>query len=258
MRERPTTPWALPMCSPDLSRNRSLSPSEGLRERRRPPARPGSSVRPPAAAEAGETETFAERHAQLGDHHWRRKRWIAVAREAANLRAALDTLSRYARRGASSVRRPVAFWLRRIDLTEARRLDEALAGAPERTTLRADALLGRGRDRLPQWRLSPAGRPRRGELRVASAIGDAAPSAGHSSPWGSSAWHGRGRWRDALARAGAGPDATGGLRTRGAICVSHSESPLDPGRSRRCRGAAVRAPSSSARLPLARADISPS
>src|SRR5439155_19399872 len=94
---------------------------------------------------AGESFQLAERHA----------RWaLALAEEergsprldldAANLRAALDTL--LARAPGDALRFCVAlwpFWLRRIDLHEARRrFDEALAAAPERTALRAAALVG--------------------------------------------------------------------------------------------------------------------
>jgi predicted ATPase len=94
--------------------------------------------------EAGET-------AALADHH---ARWaVALAeraqdsprldRESANLRAALDTL--LAREPDTALRFCVAlmpFWLRRIDLEEAkRRFATALEGSPERTRLRADALI---------------------------------------------------------------------------------------------------------------------
>jgi predicted ATPase len=94
--------------------------------------------------EAGET-------AALADHH---ARWaVALAeraqdsprldRESANLRAALDTL--LAREPDTALRFCVAlmpFWLRRIDLEEAkRRFATALEGSPERTRLRAVALI---------------------------------------------------------------------------------------------------------------------
>ena len=94
-------------------------------------------------AEAGEREVLAMRHA----------RWaLALAeaargspeldRDAANLRAALDTLA--ARDPQESLRMCVAlwpFWLRRIDLSEAqRRLAAALAAAPAPTPLRVAAL----------------------------------------------------------------------------------------------------------------------
>jgi predicted ATPase len=64
-------------------------------------------------------------------------------RDAANLRAALDTLLE--RRPHDALRLCVAllpFWMRRIDLHDAkRRFGDALTGAPERTALRAEALL---------------------------------------------------------------------------------------------------------------------
>ena len=64
-------------------------------------------------------------------------------RDAANLRAGLDTLIE--RDPAAALRLCVALWpmwMRRIDLHEAeRRLGQALAAAPERTALRAKALL---------------------------------------------------------------------------------------------------------------------
>src|SRR5262249_45715943 len=64
-------------------------------------------------------------------------------REAANLRLALETLLAGAPRDAlrfCAVLLP--FWLRRIDLHEAHaRFEDALAAAPERSLLRAQALL---------------------------------------------------------------------------------------------------------------------
>ncbi|MGN6169004.1 MAG: ATP-binding protein [Solirubrobacteraceae bacterium] len=94
--------------------------------------------------DAGETSVLADRHA----------RWaLAVAEEehgsqrldgdVGNLRVALDTLLETEPQGA--LRLCVAlwpFWMRRIDLHEAqRRFDEALGATPERTVLRATALL---------------------------------------------------------------------------------------------------------------------
>ena len=96
-------------------------------------------------AAGGEVETLADRHA----------RWVlALAeqergsprldRETANLRAGLRAL--LAVSPADALRLCVAltpFWLRRIELDEAkRRFAEALAANPEHTTLRAEALLG--------------------------------------------------------------------------------------------------------------------
>jgi predicted ATPase len=126
--------------------------------------------------EAGETAALFERHA----------RWaIALAeaqrssprldREAANLRAALDGLLE--RDPGDALRLCVAlwpFWLRRIDLHEAqRRFDEALAAAPERTALRAQALLAAAAIDFRSGALS-RGLPHAEEsYAVASEIGDA-------------------------------------------------------------------------------------
>jgi predicted ATPase len=94
--------------------------------------------------DAGELPALAERHA----------RWaLALAqrgadsrrleRERPNLRTAFDTL--LARDPSDALRLCVAlasFWLARIELEEGkRRFAEALAAAPERTLLRAEALL---------------------------------------------------------------------------------------------------------------------
>jgi predicted ATPase len=125
--------------------------------------------------EAGEAAVLADRHA----------RWaLTVAeaqrssprldRDAANLRAALDTL--HERAPGDALRLCVAlgpFWLRRIDLHEAqRRFDEALAAAPDRTAFRAQALLaaaaiGYRSGALP-WGLAHA----QESHAVASEIGD--------------------------------------------------------------------------------------
>ncbi len=95
-------------------------------------------------AEAGETAALAERHARWALARAEEDRSSPrLDRDAANLRVALDTLLE--RSPADALRMCVAlwpFWLRRIDLHEAqRRFGEALAGAPEPTTLRARALL---------------------------------------------------------------------------------------------------------------------
>lgn len=93
--------------------------------------------------EAGETTAIAERHASWALAFAEQERDSPLLdREAANLRAALDTL--LAHEPHDALRFCVAlwpFWLRRIDLDEAqRRFAEALAAAPERTALRAEAL----------------------------------------------------------------------------------------------------------------------
>jgi predicted ATPase len=94
--------------------------------------------------EAGETTTLAARHAQWAIAVVEREREPGrLEREAANLRAALDTL--VARSPDEALRFCIAltsFWLVRIELDEARRrFEQALAAAPARTRLRADALL---------------------------------------------------------------------------------------------------------------------
>ncbi len=126
-------------------------------------------------AEAGEIAALADRHA-----HWA----LALAeeergsprldRDAANLRTALDTLLRSSPEGA--LRCCVAlwpFWLRRIDLHLAqRRFDDALAAAPERTALRARALLAAAAIDYRSGALA-RGVPRAEESRaLASEIGD--------------------------------------------------------------------------------------
>ena len=95
--------------------------------------------------EAGETYVLAGRHAGWALALAERERGSPrLDRDAANLRLALDTLLE--RAPSDAMRLCVAlwqFWLRRIDLHEAqRRFDEALAIAPQRTALRAEALLG--------------------------------------------------------------------------------------------------------------------
>jgi hypothetical protein len=94
--------------------------------------------------EAGELVRLAERHADWALRLAERERDSArLEREAANLRSSFDTLLTRAPRDA--LRLCVAltpFWLGRIELEEAkRRLGEALAATPERTPLRAAALL---------------------------------------------------------------------------------------------------------------------
>ena len=111
-------------------------------------------------------------------------------RDAANLRAALDTL--LARAPGDALRLCVAllpFWLRRIDLHEAqRRFDEALAAAPERTSSAGEALLAAAAIDLRSGALAAGARARRGEPR--GRRGDRRParaSGGRSSSSASSA-----------------------------------------------------------------------
>jgi len=94
--------------------------------------------------DAGETAALAGRHAAWALELTERERDSPLLDpEAANLRAALDTL--LAREPRDALRFCVAlwpFWLRRIELEEARRrFAAALDAAPERTALRAEALL---------------------------------------------------------------------------------------------------------------------
>jgi predicted ATPase len=93
---------------------------------------------------AGERGALAERHSRWALATAEREgRSPGLDREAPNLRAAHDAL--LAREPQEALRYCVAlspFWLRRIDLQEGqRRLSESLAAAPERTALRAAALL---------------------------------------------------------------------------------------------------------------------
>ena len=93
---------------------------------------------------SGEAEALGKRHAQWALALFEREPGAArLDREAANLRAALDTLATTDPTGA--LRLCVAlmpFWLRRIDLDEAhRRFDASLKAAPQTTALRAEALL---------------------------------------------------------------------------------------------------------------------
>jgi predicted ATPase len=93
--------------------------------------------------ESAEGPALADRHAAWALALAEQERDSRVLdSEAANLRAALDTLLE--RTPAEALRLCVAlwpFWMRRIDLDEAqRRFEDALAAAPERTLLRAEAL----------------------------------------------------------------------------------------------------------------------
>jgi predicted ATPase len=125
--------------------------------------------------DAGEASALSIRHA-----HWA----LALAeftadtraldREAANLRAALDTLAQID--PVDSLRLCaflLPFWLRRIDLEEADRcFTDALDAVPERTPLRAEALLAASAIRLRAG--TTAGGHARAEesLEVAVEVGD--------------------------------------------------------------------------------------
>ena len=94
--------------------------------------------------EAGEADVLAGRHARWALALAQRRRTSPkLDRDAANLRVALDLL--LARDPPAALALCVAlspFWLRRIELEEARRrFAVALAAAPELTPLRAEALL---------------------------------------------------------------------------------------------------------------------
>lgn len=98
----------------------------------------------------------------------------ALDREAANLRAAVDTL--LAVDPDNALRLCVLlwpFWLRRIDLSEGdRRLSEALDAAPQRTLLRADALLARAALQMRAGNLVDGAAFVRESLDIAVEIGD--------------------------------------------------------------------------------------
>lgn len=126
--------------------------------------------------EAGETAALADRHAgwalALAEEERGSQR---LDRDAANLRAALDAL--LDRAPTDALRFCVAlwpFWMRRIDLHEAqRRFDEALAGAPERTALRAQALLAAAAVDFRSGALSRGLSLAEESYAVASELGDA-------------------------------------------------------------------------------------
>ncbi len=97
--------------------------------------------------DAGETAALAERHARWALAVAQRQRESPrLDRDAANLRAALDLLLE--RDPPTALRLCVAllpFWLRRIELGEAkRRFAEALDAAPGLTPVRVEALLAAG------------------------------------------------------------------------------------------------------------------
>ena len=93
--------------------------------------------------DAGETAALADCHARWALALAERGDSAQLDRESANLRAALDTLLE--REPETALRFCVAltpFWLRRIELEEAkRRFATALEAAPERTLLQAETLL---------------------------------------------------------------------------------------------------------------------
>jgi predicted ATPase len=126
--------------------------------------------------DAGETSMLADRHARwalaLAKEEGGSRR---LDRDVANLRAALDTL--LDSEPVDALRLCVAlwpFWMRRIDLHEAqRRFGEALAAFPERTALRATALLRAAAIDFRSGELSRGRQLAEESYSVASEIGDA-------------------------------------------------------------------------------------
>jgi predicted ATPase/DNA-binding SARP family transcriptional activator len=125
--------------------------------------------------EAGEETAFADRLGQWAIALAELKRDLPeLDQERANLLAALDAL--LARKPEDALRLCVAlwtFWLRRIDLVEAsRRFDAALAAAPARTVLRAEALLALAALEARGGVLAAGNAHARESLDVAVAVGD--------------------------------------------------------------------------------------
>jgi predicted ATPase len=125
--------------------------------------------------EAAETHALTAAHAQWALHLTERaRRSLELDREAPNLRAALDTLLVHS--PVDGLRLCVAlwpFWMRRIDLREAQhRFDLALAAAPERTALRAEALRAAAAIDYRGGELARGQRHAQESHSVASEIGD--------------------------------------------------------------------------------------
>jgi predicted ATPase/DNA-binding SARP family transcriptional activator len=125
--------------------------------------------------EAGEETAIADRLAQWALALAERKRELPeLDQETPNLLAALDTL--LARKPEDALRLCVAlwtFWLRRIDLVEAsRRFEAALAAAPARTVLRAEALLAVAALEARGGVLGAGNAHARESLEVAVEVGD--------------------------------------------------------------------------------------
>src|SRR5581483_4342287 len=95
-------------------------------------------------------------------------------RDSASLRGALDTLLE--RAPVDALRLCIAlrpFWIRRIDLHEARRrFDDALAAAPEPTALRAEGLLAAAGIDYRSGALSLAFERAEESRAIASTVGD--------------------------------------------------------------------------------------
>ena len=189
-RRRGSTSPAAPTCSRGSSRSRS-SP----RTKAGASGATACSRRFGCTRASGSTRPARRRHSPDGTRRGRstlaeRERDSPLLdREAANLRAALDTL--LAREPHDALRLCVAlwpFWLRRIDLDEASGASPTRShAAPERTALRAEALLAAAAVDFRGGTL-PRGIARAEEsYPVASELGDRAPSGGRCSSSASSA-----------------------------------------------------------------------
>ncbi len=126
-------------------------------------------------ADAGEAPAFELRHAAWATDLAEREHGSArLDREAPNLRAALSTLLR--RDPPEALRLCVAiwpFWLRRIDIVEAqRRLAAALAGAPDPSALRVQALFAASAFDMRGGTLASGVAHAEEALAVASGLGD--------------------------------------------------------------------------------------
>src|SRR5919198_3404587 len=127
-------------------------------------------------ADADEARTWARRHADWALTRAEREHDSPrLDPDAANFRRALDTL--LADDPPDALRLCIAlwpFWLRRIDLDEAhRRFRDALAAVPERTVLRAEALLAAAALDARAGRLALGKTYAAESLAIAQAIGDA-------------------------------------------------------------------------------------
>jgi predicted ATPase len=126
--------------------------------------------------EAGETDELTDRHAEWALALAETERGAArLDRYAASLRSALGTLLE--RAPTDAMRLCVAltpFWLRRIDLDEAEgRFRQVLSAAPERTPLRAQALLAAAAIDFRSGALASSRAHMEESRAVASEIGDA-------------------------------------------------------------------------------------
>ena len=127
-------------------------------------------------AAAGEEAELLDRHADWALGLAERERGApALDRETGNLRAALRIL--LSRRPHAALRMSAAllpFWLRRIELEEARRrLGEALAACPEQSALGAEALLAAAAIEFRSGALAKGEGLVERSRAMASAVGDA-------------------------------------------------------------------------------------